>query len=86
MKTNPKHVQMTEKLADLLLKEYEKRLESGTISDTGMANLQRLLRENGWVIEDEALASVKAKLTANVDPTRFQTDDDEDEAVIAKIA
>lgn len=85
MKTNPKHVELTERLADLLLQEYEKRLIEGTISDTGMANLQRLLKENGWVIEDEALNSVRSKLTADIDPKRFQTDDDEDDAVIAKI-
>ena len=85
MKANPEHVQLTEKLADLLLKEYERRLENGTISDTGMANLQRLLKENGWVIEDEALQSVRAKLTTVVDPKRFSRDDDEDDSVIAKI-
>lgn len=85
MKTNPKHIELTERLADLLLKEYEKRLIDGTISDTGMANLQRLLRENGWVIEDEALESVRNKLTATVDPSRFEIDEDEDDAVIAKI-
>lgn len=85
MKTNPNHVELTERLADLLLKEYEKRLIEGTISDTGMANLQRLLKENGWVIEDEALQSVRSKLTATIDPKKFQTDDDEDDAVIAKI-
>ena len=85
MKTNPEHIQLTEELATMLLLEYKKRLQDGTISDTGMANLQRLLRENGWVIEDEALNSVRSKLTATVDPKRFDTDDDEDAAVIAKI-
>lgn len=85
MQSNPKHVELTARLADLLLEEYEKRLIDHTISDTGMANLQRLLKDNGWVIEDEALNSVRSKLTADIDPKRFDTDDDEDDAVIAKI-
>ncbi len=85
MQSNPKHVELTARLATLLLEEYEKRLLEGTITDTGMANLQRLLKDNGWVIEDEALHSVRSKLTADIDPKRFATDDDEDDAVIAKI-
>jgi hypothetical protein len=83
MKSKPEHVELTARLADLLLKEYEKRLIDGSISDTGMANLQRLLKDNGWVIEDEALNSIREKLTKTIDPSQF---DDDDEAVVGKIA
>lgn len=79
---NEAHLALTEHLADLLLKEYVRRLEDQTISDTGMANVQRLLTGLGWVIEDEALNSVRSKLTDYVDPKQFSMDD----AVVGRIS
>lgn len=84
MKNNPDHVKLTERLADLLLAEYERRILDHSISDTGMANLQRLLKDNGWIIADEALESVRSKLTGTVDAKRFSRE--VDDAVVGKIA
>lgn len=86
MRTNPEHVEKLDRIADRLLDTILARLENGTLSDSGLATVQRMLKENGWVIEDTALDAVRSKLTSTVDPKRFDTDDDDDDAVIARIA
>lgn len=69
-------IAVMEKLQDLLLKEYLKRLEAGTISDTGMANLQKLLMNNGWSLDETQLPqSLREKLTKVVDPKDLREDD-----------
>ena len=67
---------IAQRLQDLLLAEYEKRLTEGTITDTGMANLQRLLQTNGWSLDETTLPQhLKDKLTKRVDPTTITEDD-----------
>ncbi len=39
-----------------LLKLYEAKLDDGSITDTGMGNLQRLLSHNGWSLDPSALS------------------------------
>ncbi len=85
--SDKERVVLTRELQDDLLLEYKKRLKDGSISDSGMANLQRLLQGWGWVVEDEALNDLRSKLTAQVDPSQFSDEDMEDYTkVVGKIA
>lgn len=60
-------VSKAEKLQTLLLLTYERRLERGTLSDTGLAALQRLLDANGWSLDPSRLPqTLKDKLTSKV--------------------
>lgn len=70
------HIEIANRLQTLLLKEYEKRLNEGTISDTGMANLQKLLMANGWVFDETQLPQdLRDKLTKRVKPEEITEDD-----------
>lgn len=67
---------LTEKLQGWLLQEYESRLESGDISDTGLSSLQKLLMQNGWSLDPSRIPQgLRDKLTSKVDPTGFDDDD-----------
>lgn len=63
----PEQVAKAQKLQTLLLLTYERRLERGTLSDTGLAALQRLLDANGWSLDPARIPqSLKDKLTSKV--------------------
>lgn len=84
MKSNPKHVEKLEVIADRLLDLILQRIEKGELTDGGIASVQRLLKENGWVIEDDKMDAVRSKLTATINPKDLEIDDDDD-GVIARI-
>lgn len=65
---------LSAKLQALLLKRYLSRLQNGTITDTGMAALQRLLMANGWQLDPAKVPEgLKDMLTSNVS---FDDEDD----------
>lgn len=67
-------IELGQKLQSLLLRRYHARLKDGTISDTGMAALQRLLASNGWTLDPAALPEdLRKMLTSEVS---FEDDDD----------
>lgn len=73
-----RQVDLAERLQDLLLREYEARLSSGDISDTGMANLQKLLMHNGWSIDPSKLPQgLAGVLTTAVDLELLDADDED---------
>jgi hypothetical protein len=47
--------EIAERLQLALLRLYEAKINDGSISDTGMGNLQRLLTHNGWTLDPAAL-------------------------------
>ena len=72
-----KQIELTKKLQAGLLRTYLRRLEAGTISDTGLANLQRLLKENGWSLDPKQMpVDLKDMLTTHVSPEDLDDDDD----------
>jgi hypothetical protein len=73
-----KQIDIAERLQDLLLAEFERKLESGELSDTGLSTLSRLLMQNGWTIDPSRLPhGLKDKLTQSHDPNAFDEDDDD---------
>lgn len=55
--------EIAERLQLALLKLYEAKITDGSITDTGMGNLQRLLSHNGWSLDPAALPeSLRGKL------------------------
>lgn len=61
---NKEHIEIAERCQLALLRLYETKLNDGTISDTGMGNLQRLLYNNGWSLDPSALSEdLRGKLT-----------------------
>lgn len=80
-------IALAEKLQGLLLNEYVRRLEAGSISDTGMGNLQKLLLENGWSLDPQKLPQgLRDKLTSNMNPTELTDDDPDVIALFQKMA
>lgn len=73
--------EIRERLEEKLLEQYEARLLDGTISDTGMANLQRLLLASGFTLDEKQISTgLKSRLLSK-DPAGF----DEDPSVVARI-
>ncbi len=71
----PDQISMTEKLQAGLLRTYLRRIQNGTISDTGLANVQRLLQANGWSLDPKQLPQdLKDLLTTAVDPNELDAD------------
>lgn len=67
--THEEQVNLATKLQTLLLRTYEIRLEAGSLSDTGLSSLQRLLAANGWSLDPARLPKGLADLlTSQVDP------------------
>lgn len=77
MDDRQKHqIDMAEKLQDMLLEAYARRLDAGTLSDTGLGQLQKLLMQNGWSLDRNLLPeSLKSKLTSEVDPEELEDND-----------
>lgn len=70
-------IALAEELQGMLLKEYKRRLETRTISGTGMASLQKLLKDNGWNLDPAHLKQeLRDLLTTEVDPDELDDDDD----------
>lgn len=70
------------RLQTAALRLYELRLKNGTLSDTGLSALQRLLQQNGWSLDPKQVpVGLKDKLTTRIDPMDF----DEDDGVVGKI-
>jgi hypothetical protein len=60
---NKEQTEIAERLQLKLLQLYEAKLNDGSITDTGMGNLQRLLSHNGWSLDPAALPEgLKGKL------------------------
>lgn len=60
---NKAQTEIAERLQLKLLELYEAKLNDGSITDTGMGNLQRLLSHNGWTLDPAALPEgLKGKL------------------------
>jgi hypothetical protein len=60
-----KQTEIAERLQLKLLELYEAKLDDGSITDTGMGNLQRLLSHNGWTLDPAALPEkLRGKLLA----------------------
>lgn len=82
MNTNPndrlqRQNLMAERLQDLLLKEYERRLKDGELSDTGLGQLQKLLMQAGaWNFDPNRIPqSLKDTLTSHINPEDLEDDD-----------
>jgi len=76
-------ISITVRLQTALLRSYEKRLQKGTLSDTGLAALTRLLQQNGWALDPKQVPQgLKDKMTTQIDPKEF----DEDDGVVGRIA
>lgn len=76
--SDPKKEQLeiAERLQLLWLRRMERLLESGMITSTDMATLARLLMQNGWSLDPNALPQgLRDKITT---PVSFEDDDDED--------
>ena len=62
-------VALAEKLQAAVLRTFERRLKNGTLSDSGIATLVRLLMQNGWTIDPSQLSKgLRSVLTENVSP------------------
>lgn len=73
-------IDLSQQLQDMLLRAYKDRLEAGTISDTGLGQLQKLLMSNGWSLDPAQIKrELGEQLTSRVDPEEL---DDEDPDVI----
>lgn len=78
----PAQISVAVRLQTALLRTYEKRLKKGTLSDTGLAALTRLLQQNGWALDPKHIPQgLKDKMTTTMDPRDF----DEDDGVVGKI-
>jgi hypothetical protein len=63
-RANPEHIAIMERCQLALLRLYEAKLADGSISDTGMGNLQRLLMQSGWCLDPSQLSEdLRGKLT-----------------------
>lgn len=72
------HIELAARLQDKLLQYYEKKLDANLLTDTGAANLQRLLMVNGWSLDPNKLSdNLKGKLTQSLDSMNL-SDEDED--------
>jgi hypothetical protein len=68
-------LELAEQLQAMLLRTYHTRLKAGTISDTGLAALQRLLQQNGWSLDPAQLPKgLRDMITSKVDPTELDDD------------
>ncbi len=73
--TKEEQVSLTDRLQTLTLKTFENRLESQTISDTGLATLVRFLMANGWSVDPSRLPKgLESLLTSKVDPKELDED------------
>lgn len=71
-----RHVSLAERLQDKLLEAYLDKLESGDLSDTGMAALQKLLIQMGWDFDPTNLPQeLRDHLTTHLDPNELDDDD-----------
>lgn len=72
-----KQIELAERLQDGLLLYFEKKLDEGSLTDTGAATLARLLSSNGWSLDPTRLPQgVADKLTRRIDPSQFDEGDD----------
>jgi predicted transcriptional regulator len=56
-----------------LLQTYLRRLKNGTLSDTGLAALQRLLQANGWTLDPATMKkALKDNLLDNISPDEIE--------------
>ena len=70
--TLEEQVETSKDLQTLLLLTYVRRLKAGTLSDTGLAALQRLLHANGWSLDPAQLPKeLSDMLTSKVDPAEL---------------
>lgn len=70
------------RLQTAALRLYELRLKNGTLSDTGLSALQRLLQQNGWSLDPKKVPQgLKDKMTTKIDPKEF----DEEDGVVGNI-
>jgi hypothetical protein len=68
-----KQIETTELLQAGLLQTYLRRLKNGTLSDTGLAALQRLLQSNGWTLDPNTLPKeLKDMLLDKVSPEEIE--------------
>jgi hypothetical protein len=80
---NPEHLKILERMQTALLQQYEARLNAGVLSDTGMKDLAKFLRDAGWNLDPSKVSpTLRDKLTQNVDPSVL---DDMDDDVIGQI-
>lgn len=76
-----RQIERSQMLQDLLLQRYLSKLEDGSLSDTGMGHLQKLLIESGWSLDPAKLPQeLEGHLTSGLDPD--ESDGDEDDGVI----
>ena len=62
-------IRKAERLQDLLLDDFTKQAEEGTLSATDRATLVRFLQSNGWDLDPARIPqSLKDKLTRTVAP------------------
>lgn len=71
-------IERAQRLQDKLLETYEKRLDAGTLSDTGIAALQKLLQSNGWSLDETKLPKGVRDLVPNLPKPDEFDDTDED--------
>lgn len=80
--TQEEQTDLAVRLQTAALRLYELRLKNGTLSDTGLSTLQRLLLQNGWSLDPKQVPKgLKDKMTSTVDPKEF----DEDDGVVGNI-
>lgn len=74
--TKNEQLDLAERLQAMLLRSYLKRLQEGSLSDTGMASLQRLLSQNGWSLDPAQLPQeLRHMLTSEVSPEELDEED-----------
>jgi hypothetical protein len=72
-----KQIEITERLQLKWLERMEYLFDTGAITSTDMATLQRFLSANGWTLDPTRLPQgLRDKLTAMVDPKSFDDDGD----------
>jgi hypothetical protein len=80
---DPEHLQILKRMQTKILKEYERRLDEGVISDTGLKDLAKMVRDAGWNLDPSKVPqTLKDKLTQNIDPSAL---DDMDDDVVGAI-
>lgn len=68
-------IDIAERLQEKWLTRMEALLDSGAITSTDLATLQRFLSANGWSLDPTRLPKgLRDKLTSGVDPTDFEND------------
>ena len=68
-------IALAARLQSATLRTFLRRLENGTISDTGLSTLVRLLASNGWALDPKEMPEgLREKLTSLVDPKELDDD------------